>query len=177
MEKSKISRAEENKQSQCVEGCDWSNLAGDWMPASDWTSPRIPGQQRLNGGGSIQHSGVSYARPESARIGNILRFLTTLMQPPSCLLRVMSCIESCMSVFSLASSCMSRFPVVARVVTKWQTGIQSTRLAIVQSFQLQSCCCRESKHPIRTKTLFRTSRLGQESLNLSLGDRPDHHQY
>ena len=82
MEKSKISRAEENKQSQCVEGCDWSDLAGDWMPACDWSSPRIPGQQRLNGGGSIQHSGVSYARPESARIGNILRFLTTLMQPP-----------------------------------------------------------------------------------------------
>ena len=133
------------------------------------------GQQRLNGGGSIQHSGVSYARPESARIGNILRFLTTLMQPPSCLLRVMSCIESCMSVFSLASSCMNRSPV-ARVVTKWQTGIQSTRLAIVQSFQLQSCCCRESKHRLRTETLFRTSRLGQEPLNLSLGDRPDHHQ-
>ena len=82
LEKSKISRAEENKQSQCVERCDWPTLAGDLKLACDWLRARIPGQQQLNGGGSIQHSGVSSARPESARIGNILRFLTTLMQPP-----------------------------------------------------------------------------------------------
>ena len=50
LEKSKISRAEENKQSQCVERCDWPTLAGDLKLACDWLRARIPGQQQLNGG-------------------------------------------------------------------------------------------------------------------------------
>ena len=82
LEKSKISRAEENKQSQCVERCDWPTLAGDLKLACDWLRARIPGQQQLNGGGSIEHSGVSEEAggDRKVRIGGILRFLTNVMQ-------------------------------------------------------------------------------------------------
>ena len=65
-----------------------------------------------------------------------------------------------MSVFSLASSCISSR--VARLVTKWQ----STCLAIVQSAKCNPVA--EGRTSGLTKTLFRTSRLGQEPTNLSL---------
>ena len=166
-EKSKISRAEENKQSQCVEGCDWWREAGDLMPASDWSrgEETRPATTQRRGIDPARRCQLCQAR--RGRIGNILRFLTLVQLLFMCLLRVMSCIKCCISSgFSLASPCIHQLSRCQACYQVPDSAIQSTRLPV--ACNLSNCnlvAALQGESVPSDQNPFRTSRLGQGPKN------------
>ena len=155
LEKSKISRAEENKQSQCVEGCDWSMEAGDLMPASDWSrgEETRPATTQRRGIDPARRCQLCQAR--RGRIGNILRFLTLMQSYPLHMFaprHVLHQVLHLVRFLSRVTVYTSALPLPGLLPSARLCDPEYTSACRLQSIQLQSCSCTAGRErPVRPK--------------------------